>query len=336
MPHSTHKNKNIRKTVQELNDKARVLSELAKERLKGAEEISLPYISLGDLRKRYKMRHRKVDPALRRQEQNDQFRYIASDSDRYLIIRGSDGGILACRAPLRDSKVVETLTKSMSAIPIQERETNGKAKGVDRGDHSSRFYCVWADSASKPFVSKDTRMDSTTAEMFLSDNERLWHCMSNLLGEVAPTIYKKFLRFPLPEKLTRFCGAWAGCVINLGKNPVRTKIHRDVKEGKDGYSCLCACGNYEGGEIILYELRLVIELKPGDMLLFPDGLIHHANRPVVGTRYSLVAFTRGNMLAYWKKKFGNKGPKANKSKKVLKRSMMNPVGTQSKIESHSI
>jgi hypothetical protein len=276
------------------------------------------------------MRHQKIDSALRRQEENDQFEYLASDSDRYLVISGSDGGILACRAPLRDLKIVETLTKSMSVISIQKRETKDKVTGVNREDHSSSFYCVWADSSLKPFVLKNTQVNSKTAEKFLSDNERLWQCMSNLLGEIASTIYKKFLRFPLPEKLKRFCGAWAECVINFGKNPVRIKIHRDVKEGKNEYSCLCACGNYEGEKIILYELRLVIELKPEDMLLFPDGLIHHANRPVVGTRYSLVAFTRGNMLAYWKRKFGNKGTKASKFKKVLKRSIVKRVCRQIK------
>ena len=77
-----------------------------------------------------------------------------------------------------------------------------------------------------------------------------------------------------------------------------------MKEGKEGYSCLVACGDYERGELILYELGVVIELKPGDLLLFPDGLIHHANREVIGTRYSLVAFTRYNMFSYWKRKFG--------------------------------
>jgi hypothetical protein len=64
MPHSTKKNQNIRKTVQKINDKIRILSELAKERLGNAEEISLPFVSLGDLRNHYRMRHRKVDSAL--------------------------------------------------------------------------------------------------------------------------------------------------------------------------------------------------------------------------------------------------------------------------------
>jgi hypothetical protein len=325
MPHSTSKNQKIRKTLEKLNDEIRILSELGEERLKNAEKISLPHVSLGALKKQYKYRHRKVDPALRRQEEKGKFRYLASDSDRYLVIKGWDEGLLACRAPIRDPKVVQTLTTSMNMIPSDKTSKKSKTNGLDRGDHSSQYYCVWADSSPEPFISKDAKLNLETTEKFLDDNKKSWKCMSNLLGEVAPRTYKRFQRFPLPGKLKRFCGAWAGCVVNVGrnKNPVRTKAHRDVKEGKHGYSCLCACGDYEGGEVILYELGVVIELKPGDMLIFPDGLIHHANRPVTGTRYSLVAFTRGNMLAYWEKKFGKGKSKSkpSKSKKIMDRNM---------------
>ena len=88
------------------------------------------------------MRHRKVDSALRRQEENGQFEYLVSDSDRYLVISESDDSILACRAPLQDPKIVETLTKFMSVISIQKRETKDKVTEVNREDHSSSFYCV--------------------------------------------------------------------------------------------------------------------------------------------------------------------------------------------------
>jgi hypothetical protein len=317
-PHSTSKNRIIKKTLDKLNDKIRNLRELGADRLANAEVISLEHVSLGDLKDRWKQRHREVEPILRRQEEHGKFRYLPSDSDRYLIIKGWDDGILLCRAPIRDPQVVQTLTTSMSTLP-DERKKKCKPGGLDRGDHSSHFFCIWADSAPEPFISKDTEDHWELAEKFFEDNEKLWKCMSNLLGEIAPATYKQYLRFPLPGKLERFCGAYPGCVVNVGKEgkPVQTKPHRDVKEGKDGYSCLCACGDYQGGELILYELGVVIELRPGDMLLFPDGLIHHANRPVIGTRYSLVAFTRGNMLAYWKKKFGKAKIQGGK---ILKRS----------------
>jgi len=114
-----------------------------------------------------------------------------------------------------------------------------------------------------------------------------------MLAEISPATYKRFLRYPLPKDEVRFCTAWAGCVVNLGgKDPVQTKPHRDVKESIFGFSCVVPSGNYTGGALILYDLEMVVELTPGEVILFPDSLIHHANEDIVGDRSSIVALHR--------------------------------------------
>jgi predicted 2-oxoglutarate/Fe(II)-dependent dioxygenase YbiX len=60
-----------------------------------------------------------------------------------------------------------------------------------------------------------------------------------------------------------------------------------------------ACGDYTEGDVVLYELCCTIELRHGDMLLFPDSLIHHNNEKAQGTRMSIRAFTQENMMDYW-------------------------------------
>jgi hypothetical protein len=44
--------------------------------------------------------------------------------------------------------------------------------------------------------------------------------------------------------------------------------------------------------LILWELKLIVELRPGDTLFFPHALIHHSNEAVAlgGQRNSVVAF----------------------------------------------
>ena len=54
---------------------------------------------------------------------------------------------------------------------------------------------------------------------------------------------------------------------------------------------------------------MVIELAAGDLLFFPDSLIHHSNEPVSGERHSIVAFTQQNVFDYWKRKYGFKDKK---------------------------
>jgi hypothetical protein len=50
--------------------------------------------------------------------------------------------------------------------------------------------------------------------------------------------------------------------------------------------------------LILWELHCTIELQPGEILIFPDTIVHHSNEPVTGTHHSVVAFTQQNMLDY--------------------------------------
>ena len=110
----------------------------------------------------------------------------------------------------------------------------------------------------------------------------------------------------MPTGTSRNCGAWSSCAVNNGgKNASETNIHRDVKESRYGYSCIVSCGEFTGGAMILYDLGYILEMEPGDLLLFPDSLIHHSNEAAQGVRKSLVAFTQENMNDYWKRKYGS-------------------------------
>jgi hypothetical protein len=121
--------------------------------------------------------------------------------------------------------------------------------------------------------------------------------MIAILGGVEPGVFKKFLRRPLPEDVERACGAWASCSVNDGGiDADEGEWHRDVRESPFGYSGAIACGDFEDGHLILYELEVILEMKAGDIILFPDSLITHKNTKVKGRRKSLVAFTQANMF----------------------------------------
>jgi hypothetical protein len=79
---------------------------------------------------------------------------------------------------------------------------------------------------------------------------------------------------------------FTGFVLNIC---VSTTGHRDVGDLK-----LCVVipfGEWEGGEICLYEPRLVFQAGPGDLLIFPSSKITHFNLHMKGSRYSLVLQT---------------------------------------------
>jgi hypothetical protein len=279
----------------------------------GADVVSLEKASLGQLRLNYRPQHdrvlmHRVTDKVRREYARGGFRTIEA-SDRHTLIHGYDNATLVYRIPASDSSRNETLLNSIQGLP--PHITDDYEKGTDRGKFNRRHYCVWCSYTQEPFVSKQFTNDGEVAVKFMSITETIWEEMTTHLQALFPLAYKEFTSIPLPSHLRRMCGAWMGCVVNYEDDdgetgPVVTPAHRDVKERVFGVSCLCPFGDWEGGNLILWELKLIIVLRPGDLLFFPDALIHHSNEPVApgGQRNSVVAFTQQNMFDYWKRQDG--------------------------------
>jgi hypothetical protein len=133
----------------------------------------------------------------------------------------------------------------------------------------------------------------------------LWDDAGEILRVVFRRIHQSYEAFNLPAGMERMAGPWMGMAINTGtlEKPVQCKEHRDIKVAKYGISCVCPLGDFEGGELILWELKTAIKLRPGDLVFLRDNLITHSNGSVEGIRHSLVAFTRQDMFD-WRKRLG--------------------------------
>ena len=315
MPHSIQKRKQIHRRKKYLNGRVKQLTHFKAKILATANIIKLNHISLGDLRARFKPTHYTLHPAVLRREQN--FTRYESDPSRPLLIYGSDGGLLACRIRLRNSNIATHLFRSIESLPPITKKH--RQRGINRSEYEARHYSVWSPYSKKPFNTSEQRLDGLKAMEFLKSQRSLWKEMSDLLGALAPGVFKDFCRYPI-HGLQRACDAWAACVINRGGNdPWSTNIHRDVKESQFGYSCIASCGNYTKGDLILWDLGIKVELSHGDLFLFPDSLIHHSNEAAQGVRNSVVTFTQENMYDFWATEFGmNLKRKMKKNKKTDK------------------
>ena len=150
-----------------------------------------------------------------------------------------------------------------------------------------------------------------SAQRFMENTKTLWDRMGRHFETVFPSAYKEVVDHALPEGLSALAGPFMGCAINVQQDDssVQTEIHRDVKERPFTPSCLCPIGDFRGGDLILWELHAVVELRPGDLFFFYDSLIHHSNEEVEGTRHSIVAFTQQNMFDYWRRTEGRRDGK---------------------------
>jgi hypothetical protein len=91
----------------------------------------------------------------------------------------------------------------------------------------------------------------------------------------------------------------------------RTAAHRDAGDFTEGLSNLLVLsnnGNYKGGYLILPEVRVAVNVRPGDLLLVNNHEYIHGNTPIVlndesAERISLVCYLREKMLELGSKEY---------------------------------
>lgn len=108
------------------------------------------------------------------------------------------------------------------------------------------------------------------------------------MQELLPETYRQLMDFvdvvPYsdPPPVAPFCSL----VLNFN---VATGIHRDPQ---DLEICLVlVISDCVGGELCLLEPGLVLDLRPGDLVIFPSADISHFNLPFIGKRCSVVLNT---------------------------------------------
>jgi hypothetical protein len=205
--------------------------------------------------------------------------------------------LLVLRVRSKKPEHVKELAPAIDKLP-ETKELN--SKGIHRGPYKSIHLGTWASYMPDPQTTAEQREAGAAATELLAIATPIFDEMTAILGGVEPGVFKEFQRRPLPEDAQRACGAWASCVVNDGGvDADEGEFHRDVRESPFGFSCAIACGDFEEGHLVMYELGFVLEMKPCDIILFPDSLITHKNTKVKGRRKSVVAFTQANMFEYW-------------------------------------
>ena len=91
----------------------------------------------------------------------------------------------------------------------------------------------------------------------------------------------------------------------------RTAAHRDAGDFSNGLSNLLVLsnnGNFTGGYLILPEVRIAVNVRPGDLLLVNNHEYIHGNTPIelqdeTAERVSLVCYLREKMLELGSKEY---------------------------------
>lgn len=96
---------------------------------------------------------------------------------------------------------------------------------------------------------------------------------------------------------------FAAVTANLGPQTI-CSLHRDFLNLVFGWCLIFILGEYDhtkGGHIILWEPKLVVEVRPGDLVYLPSGCVTHGNVPLKDSgerRYSVTWYTAGGLFAW--------------------------------------
>jgi len=105
-----------------------------------------------------------------------------------------------------------------------------------------------------------------------------------LLEKVYPEIHKTCKKIPTKYRLAETSKN------QFAVNTRESAMHRDFSVGLD---VLMYAGNWYGGSLEIPQLNLRINLQAGDVVIMDSVLFHQVER-VVGTRFSIVFFTKNH------------------------------------------
>lgn len=121
--------------------------------------------------------------------------------------------------------------------------------------------------------------------------------LENYLPEEYQILVK--LQESLPAGYIASAPPFLSLVVNVN---IRTEAHRDVKD--KNICMVIPIGDFQGGELVLVEQGLVLELGNGDVVVFRSAESTHFNLDYSGKRASFVLNTDSHMDSWEKNKNG--------------------------------
>lgn len=130
-----------------------------------------------------------------------------------------------------------------------------------------------------------------------------------LLSTYNPLLYEELIQHQnlLHAHEPQLCrnfpnSAWSSLTVNCGPQTT-TDPHVDSANQPTSWCPIAALGPFNaqtGGQLVLPDLKLVIEFPPGCIIFLPSALLVHYNCPIQPgeKRYSITQYTAGGLFRW--------------------------------------
>ena len=220
------------------------------------------------------------------------FMVIKSHENHHAII-DEEHDILGYRYRIKP-ELLRTLEETTTALPRTE------VNAGNRGNYPTRHYTVWCDYKMEPYKSAEYRKQLPASKEWCEKNGKLFEYLSDGLRMISLMTYVRYggarPYLQAHRNLKPLCGIWFGVAINEEVTG-STGTHLDFSDL--GFNCVVPWGEYKGGALVLWQLKMIVELEPGNAFFFMGSLIAHNVGEIEGVRNSIDLFCHKNVLS-WK------------------------------------
>ncbi|KAI5776188.1 hypothetical protein EDC01DRAFT_637005 [Geopyxis carbonaria] len=219
---------------------------------------------------------------------------------------------------INHSILVQRIKASPSALAAIEEADQALSKNkkclakAKRADVESAHFGVWGDFDLGLFETRET-------EELADKGGNLWNATAQpALQEIAfyathlnPEAAGNLRKMDITENVQRKHGAIKEKSLNPAtdlfyavainrKQKTDGIIHQDWADTKSFFNAAMAYGNnYESGWFILWQLKVAIEMKRGDIMFFYGSFLAHNVVDIIGIRNSIDCFTHKSVLDWW-------------------------------------
>jgi len=132
---------------------------------------------------------------------------------------------------------------------------------------------------------------------------KLSFTVSSLIQNQFPKLYENFNDINLSNIETSL-SLFKSFVINFNvekddNNSIRqgaVDVHKDNNDVLYAFCVIVVFGNFEGGDLILSEIGISLEIEDGYIVLLRSALLEHFNSKVKGSRWSIVFYLRKDIF----------------------------------------
>ncbi|KAF9039643.1 hypothetical protein BDZ89DRAFT_945157 [Hymenopellis radicata] len=240
-------------------------------------------------------------------------RVCRDDHRSILDIHGHRASILVGSPPVQNwSDLATQACRDMTEI--QEKLTKHRETSISRrGEYYSCGVGITANTrSSKPHNFANSAIETALLRDLLDRKafEIMGEYSSDTLRDFYPDTWLEYddclasviSEDPTLMRLYERC-CFAACHINFPPD-AWTRFHLDTMNLRRGMCAVWALGNYDstrGGHLILWDLGVIVEFPPGNMILLPSALVVHGNFAIIQDgviRGAFVLYSAGCLFKY--------------------------------------